>query len=214
MTAKRITWILPFIIACFVYLPGLSNADLLLGKQPLKENLERKPLTSFSFTQLYGGVIIIKAAIDSLPDSLNFILDTGSGGISLDSLTADLLNIPTIASNRTIRGIAGVKNVRFAYNHTLRLPGLAVDSLDFHINDYEMLSGVYGINIDGIIGYSFFSRYVVGVNFDTKIIQVFTRGFFLKYPQKTDVCCVRQLPPYLCSLPTFTITGIFLPGII
>lgn len=195
MTAKRIICVLPFLIACLVYLPGLGNGDVVPGNQARKGNLERQPLTSFSFMQLYGGIIIVKAAIDSLPDSLNFILDTGSGGISLDSLTADLLGIPTIASNRTIRGIAGIKNVRFAYNHTLRLPGLAVDSLDFHINDYEMLSGVYGINIDGIIGYSFLRRYVVGVNFDTKIIQVFAQGPF-KYPKNGHL-----LRPAIASLP-------------
>lgn len=153
------------------------------------------PLARFSFHQLYGGVIVIKAAIDNLPDSLNFILDTGSGGISLDSSTAYELKIPTVPSGRTIRGIAGVKEVNFAYNHILQLPGLKVDSLDFHINDYEMLSGVYGLKIDGIIGYSFFRRFIVNINFDEDVILVYPKGNF-DYPKVG-----HMLRPAIASLP-------------
>jgi len=44
--------------------------------------LERVP-----FSMLTGGVIMVTGQLKSYPDSLHFILDTGSGGISLDSLT-------------------------------------------------------------------------------------------------------------------------------
>lgn len=141
-----------------------------------------KLITSFPFSQLTGGVIVLRATFDNIPDSLNFILDTGSGGISLDSTTTRELNIPTKPSDRTIRGIAGIKTVEFAYNHTLKLPGLQVDSLNFHVNDYELLSGVYGVKIDGIIGFSFFSRYIVRINYETSQVEVFTNGTF-KYPK-------------------------------
>ncbi|HEY6955739.1 MAG TPA: signaling protein, partial [Flavisolibacter sp.] len=40
-------------------------------------------LTKFSFLQMTGGVIIMRGLFDKFPDTLNFILDTGSGGISL-----------------------------------------------------------------------------------------------------------------------------------
>jgi len=48
-----------------------------------------KLLTSFHFRQLSGGVILFQARFGNYPDTLNFILDTGSGGISLDSATVD-----------------------------------------------------------------------------------------------------------------------------
>jgi hypothetical protein len=44
-----------------------------------------KFLTRFSFVQMTGGVIILQGQFNSFKDTLNFILDTGSGGISLDS---------------------------------------------------------------------------------------------------------------------------------
>jgi hypothetical protein len=174
--ALTILWILVFL---------LGGGKCIAQKERSAASVKKPDIpfiTQFGFTQLYGGVIVVRATLDNLPDSLNFILDTGSGGISLDSATAVFLGIKTEPSGRTIRGIAGVKKVEFAYNHQLNLPGLTVDSLDFHINDYEMLSGVYGVQVDGIIGYSFFRRYVVGVNFDNHIINIYPPGPF-PYPK-------------------------------
>jgi len=141
-----------------------------------------KLLTSFHFRQFSGGVILIKGTLNDVKDSLNFILDTGSGGISLDSQTVAQLKLPNQLSDKTIRGIAGIRKVNFSYNNTLRLPGLRVDSLNFHINDYDILTSVYGEHIDGIIGYSFFNRYIVKINYDSLLIQVYSKGS-MKYPK-------------------------------
>ncbi|MBS1628100.1 MAG: aspartyl protease family protein [Bacteroidetes bacterium] len=143
---------------------------------------QAKHITSFPFVLLNGGIIIIKAKIDAIPDSLNFVLDTGSGGISLDSSTTAEFKIPTKHSDRTIRGIAGLKQVDFAYQHSLKLPGLTIDNLDFHINDYELLTSVYGIKIDGIIGFSFIRKYVVYIDYDNYKIEVYNPGS-IKYPR-------------------------------
>ena len=94
-----------------------------------------KFLTRFPFIQMTGGVVIMQARFDAFADTLNFILDTGSGGISLDSTTADYFKLKGTPSTRTIRGIAGIRNVSFLNNRKLHLPGLTIDSLNFHIND-------------------------------------------------------------------------------
>ena len=139
-------------------------------------------LTKFPFRQFSGGVILIRATLNDEKDSLNFILDTGSGGISLDSQTVSQLKLPNQLSDKTIRGIAGIRKVNFSYNNTLKLPGLTVDSLNFHINDYDILASVYGEHIDGIIGYSFFNRYIVKINYDSMQVQVYSKGS-MKYPK-------------------------------
>ncbi len=140
-----------------------------------------KFITSFPFKQLNGGVMLVKARFDNLTDTFNFILDTGSGGISLDSTTTEVYHIPHEPSGRYIYGIAGVRKVDYAPNQTLNFPGLTVDSLNFYINDYEVLTSVYGMKIDGIIGYSFLSRYLVKVDFDSMKINVFAPGY-INYP--------------------------------
>lgn len=139
-------------------------------------------ITKFHFRQLTGGVILLNGRFDNFPDTLNFILDTGSGGISLDSTTTEFFKLKGTPSNRTIRGIAGIRNVSFLHNRKLHLEGLTVDSLSFHINDYSILNTVYGERIDGIIGYSLLSRYIVKVDYDSSKIEFWTKGS-LKYPR-------------------------------
>ncbi len=154
-------------------------------------------ITSFPFHLLTGGIITVRAQLQNYPDTLNFVLDTGSGGISLDSGTVERMKINTELSDRTIRGIAGIRRVRFAYNNTMLLPGLKVDSLNFHINDYEILTAAYGEQIDGIIGYSFLSRYIVMVNYDSLKIFVYSKGT-IKYPRGGFL-----LKPVLNNIPVF-----------
>jgi hypothetical protein len=139
-------------------------------------------LTRFSFSQLTGGVILMQGRYDSFSDTLNFILDTGSGGISLDSITVAYFKEKPVPSNRTIRGIAGIRNVSFLNDKKLHLPGLTIDSLNFHVNDYSILTAVYGVQIDGIVGYSVLSRYIVKIDYDSSRIEFWTRGS-IKYPR-------------------------------
>lgn len=157
-----------------------------------------KLITKFPFRQLTGGVVLLKAQFANFPDSLNFILDTGSGGISLDSLTSEYFKIKKIPSNRTIRGIAGMRTVSFVYNQKLHLPRLTIDSLNFHINDYQILTAVYGEQIDGIIGYSVLSRYIVKVNYDSSKIEFWTKGS-MKYGRGGHL-----LRPLISTLPVHT----------
>ena len=141
-----------------------------------------KLLTSFHFRQLSGGVILLKALFANYADTLNFILDTGSGGISLDSTTVEYFHIIPTPSEMTILGIAGARKVSFVYNQKLKLPGLTVDSLNFHVNNYDILTSVYGEKIDGIIGYSVLSRYIFLINYDSLKVSIYSNGR-LKYPR-------------------------------
>ena len=141
-----------------------------------------RALATIPFIQLTGGIVILQAKFDNFPDTLNFVLDTGSSGISLDSSTANYLGLKPEPSDRTIRGIAGIRKVSFLYNRKLHFPGLTIDSLNFHINDYSILTQVYGEQIDGIIGYAVFSRYILKVDYDSMNLTFCTRGT-IRYPR-------------------------------
>ena len=161
-------------LMCLIASKSLAQEEIVLPPSRL--------LTSFPFTLLTGGIILVRATIDDTNDSLTFVLDTGSGGISFDSTTAENRHFPLIKTDKMIRGIAGTKKLSFANNHCLHFPHLTVDSLDFHINDYELLTSVYGIKIDGVIGYSFFKRFIVRIDYDNQLLSVYTPGMF-KYPR-------------------------------
>ncbi|MBS1509260.1 MAG: aspartyl protease family protein [Bacteroidetes bacterium] len=168
---------------------------LTANSQEILSQPDAKLITTFPFKQYSGGVMVIQAKVANVPDSLNFILDTGSGGISLDSSTCEEFKIHTVATDTTITGIGGIRKVPFVFDETLHLPGLDVHHLNFHVNNYDVLTSVYGEKVDGIIGYSFFSRYIVAVNFDSGYIQVYQPGK-IKYPQNGTI-----LHPVFTALP-------------
>ncbi|HNP54637.1 MAG TPA: hypothetical protein PKK69_08460, partial [Ferruginibacter sp.] len=64
---------------------------LLLGPElRAQEIVPERParhLVRLGFRQFSGGIMLVRAAVGNSKDSFNFILDTGSGGISLDSST-------------------------------------------------------------------------------------------------------------------------------
>jgi len=66
------------------------------------EEPSSQELTTIKFIQFTGGVICFKALLDDKKDSLLFILDTGSGGISLDSTTVRELGIEPPAPERLV----------------------------------------------------------------------------------------------------------------
>ncbi len=160
--------------ACYILTALLFSCKLFAQKELIVP--PAKFISTVPFTQLTGGIIILHATLDDFKDTLNFVLGTGSGGISLNSLTCAYYHLTTVPSDREVRGIAGAKKVSFANDHTLHLKGVTVDSLDFHINDYERLSSTYGIKIDGIMGFSFLRRYVVALDYDRMEMAVYEPG--------------------------------------
>ncbi|MBS1736555.1 MAG: aspartyl protease family protein [Bacteroidetes bacterium] len=176
-----------YIILLFISIRG--NGQEIYFQKPAKF------ITQIPFIQLTGGVILLQAKFDTIETPLNFILDTGSGAISLDSATVEEFKIPHEPSGRVVGGIAGTREVDYAKNNTLILPQLRVDSLDFYINDYNILSSVYGLKIDGIIGYSFLKKFIVKVNFDSSYLQIYEPGSMI-YPQGGAI-----LRPVFSALP-------------
>ncbi len=154
-----------------------------------------KLITQVPFTTFTGGVVVIRAQLVGFPDTLNFIMDTGSGGISLDSTTCIRLNILPVLTDKLIMGIGGVRQLRYVNNRSLIMGSLRIDSLNFHVSDYDILSSVYGDRIDGIIGYSFFTRYIVKIDYDSSQMYVYSNGT-MKYPKGGFI-----LKPSVMNLP-------------
>ena len=138
---------------------------------------------SIRFGVLNGGIILGKALMNGFPDTLNFIFDTGCGGVSLDSATADHYHLVPMQNTNFIRGIAGKCHQKLLEGMSLSLGSIKLDSLTMQVSDYDMLSSVYGEKIDGILGYSFFSRYLVRIDYDSARMDVYTKGD-VKYPDR------------------------------
>jgi len=161
----------------------IGVASLPANAQDLDNGLPAKRyLSTLRFQVLNGGIILGRVKLNNFPDSLNFIFDTGCGGASLDSTTCQHFKLTPALSPNMIRGIAGTCHQRILQDMSLAIGGVTLDSLLMLVNDYDILSSVYGVKIDGIIGYSFFSRYLVWVNYDSSMMEIYTKGP-VKYPK-------------------------------
>lgn len=168
------------LLYCLLLLTNLSAVAQTVNMENAKK------LTAFGFRQFFGGIVVITGTLNNTKDSLNFILDTGSSGISLDSSTVEEKRLKTELSDISIVGIAGTRILSFVRNNTLNLPGLSVSNLDFHIANYEILTETYGVKIDGIIGYSFLRQFIISINYDSLKIDVYSPGIF-KYSRMGHV---------------------------
>ncbi|MBU6306818.1 MAG: aspartyl protease family protein [Bacteroidetes bacterium] len=160
-------------------------------------NTQPTPLTRTPFLQVTGGVVIIQAQLAPFSDTLQFIFDTGSSGISLDSATARYLGLRPTFDGLLIRGIAGIREVPQLRNQSLTIGSLRTDSLTFYINDYSVLTSIYGVRIDGVIGYSLLSRYIVSIDYEKQYIEWFAPGPY-PYPRKGTLLrpSINKLPAH------------------
>jgi hypothetical protein len=140
-------------------------------------------LTKFHFIKYLSGIILIQLQIDNHPDTLTFVLDTGASGISLDSTTCERLHIESRLTDTFVVGVGGKKKVSFIFNRSLKLPGLTIDSLNLHINDYSFFSKYSNRKIDGIIGYNFLKRYIIAVDYENNFLSIYSPGE-MTYPKK------------------------------
>ena len=183
------------------YLTGLATMVCALGiAQGAIDYPPSKPLTKFSFLEFNGGVILMRAYVEGFKDSLNFILDSGSGGASLDSSTCEEFNIKPSVSDSSVYGIGSKRQAKFVYGKTLGLPGLTTPPINFHVNDYSLLSSVYGVKIDGLLGYHLFRNYILKVDFDHKTIELFSPGAYA-YDRKGFM-----LTPVFTAIPIQEVT--------
>lgn len=187
---------LPFLKTLLLVLFLITVKSAIAGAQENKIS-SAALLTRLPFVTLSGGIIVIELKLGNFPDTLNFILDTGSGGVSLDSSTVSYFHLPITPTEKRLRGIGSMRKISYVMDQTLHFPNLDVEHLDIHINNYDLLTSVYGVKIDGIVGYSFLSRYIVKVNYDNSTLEIYSPGQ-IKYPRAGIL-----IKPVINGIPSF-----------
>jgi len=155
--------------------------------------------------EIQNNLVIIPVVLNNaLP--LKFILDTGVRTAILTQKTfSDILNLP-YSRKYTISGPGGEKLVD-AYvtnNVTLQLPGIvghghALLVLD---QDYLELRNYLGADVHGILGYELFSRFIVEINYEHKLLTFYTPA---KYHKKRRF---QSLPMKIEDTKPYVITPV------
>ncbi len=151
----------------------------------------------------YNNLIIIPVTINGRI-TVKFILDSGvQNCILTEPLVASLLNL---TYDRTITftapGQADSILAHVAKNVQLKLPGIEGQGISMLVldQDYLNLSNQLGTEVFGIIGYELFSRFIIEVNYDKKVVKFYEPNFFnpKKYYEKVPLI-VRGTKPYMAA---------------
>jgi hypothetical protein len=167
-----------FLIFIIVLVLSLDTA---LGQKDSRHN-SAKLLSSVPFKTFSGGIMVVRIQLGDLPDSLSFLIDTGSAGVSLDSSTCRHYEMLSSASDQVLIGIGGARNPMVVKNQIIRLGECMTDSVNLNVVDYNILSSVYGEKIDGILGNSFLARFIVSIDYDSSKLYLYSKGHF-RYPR-------------------------------
>ncbi|MBT1685215.1 aspartyl protease family protein [Dawidia soli] len=123
--------------------------------------------------EIYNNLVVLPVVLNgTLP--LKFILDTGVRTAILTQKTfSDILNLP-YSRRYTISGPGGEKLVdAFVTNNvSIELPGIQGRGHAMLVleEDYLQLRNYMGTDVHGILGYELFSRFIVQVDYEKKIL--------------------------------------------
>jgi hypothetical protein len=109
-------------------------------------------------------------------EPLRFILDTGSTRMLIDRQVARRLGIVTTTSGSLQGAGAGRVPIETAENVDIALPGLESAGYALSTIDLKPTSTSENGGIDGIIGYEFFSRFVITVDYARKTLTIAAPG--------------------------------------
>lgn len=162
--------------------------------------LNGRKVAEIPFQQVNNLIIIPVLLDNTMP--LQFILDTGvRTTILTDRIYSDILNI-NYDRKYTLQGAGAIQQVDayVASNVDLVLPNVIGYNQAMLVlaRDYLDLKSQLGIEVHGILGYEFFNRFVVKINYQENQITLYEPEKFRKpaFYQEFDIN-IRDTKPYL-----------------
>ncbi len=162
----------------------------------------RKKKVKVNFKQ-YNNLIVIPVQVNGL-DTLNFVLDTGVGYTLitepnvLTELDLDCLRQVMVAGSGSGEGLNGcITNV-----NSIRFQGIQANSHNVIVLEEDVLhlSSYAGVKIHGLIGYDLFSRFVVKINYTSKILTFYDPNRFVnRRRRRSEVfpISIEHMKPYI-----------------
>ncbi len=171
------------LVACSTNQVTAQDQESFPGRNDLGFNLpEGKTQMRIPF-ELIDNLIVVKVVMNkTLP--LKFIVDTGvRTSILTDKTFTDLLNV---SYSRKIRiPVAGGKKIVNAYiapNITMDMNGVVGKGHALLVleEDLLQLKSILGHNVQGILGYELFSRFIIEINYQRKVMTLYEPVAFHK----------------------------------
>src|SRR5579884_238642 len=107
-----------------------------------------------------------------------FVLDSGASGCVVDTAMARKLGLTTHGEKRATGAGTGTVVVTFTDNVTYDLAGLHVTIPQSYVIDLSAQPSIVGRDVAGILGYDFFTRYVVAVDYEAAVLTLYNPSDF------------------------------------
>ena len=146
-----------FAVAAVLLLGISSSAD------PPKEGPKEEPLVTASLS-IHDDIPWLEVRVNgSAP--LWFILDSGAGGCVLDLKQSQALGLPTEGHAKGTGAGAGTYDVTFARDLVFTVGTLKTSVDRTQVIDLSGVSGPEGKKLAGLLGYDFFERRIVVIDY-------------------------------------------------
>lgn len=151
--------------------------------------------------ELHNNLIVIPVVLNGvLP--LKFVLDTGvRTAILTDKDFTDILNL-NYSKKYTITGVGSDRKVNayIANNVSLKLSGIEGKGHALLVLEEDLLElkNYLGVDVHGILGYELFSRFIIKINYSTKMLTL-SEPVNFRLPNSYDkvAMTVEDTKPYI-----------------
>ncbi|TRX62724.1 hypothetical protein FNH22_01100 [Fulvivirga sp. M361] len=158
--------------------------------------------------ETYNNLIVIPVILNNqLP--LKFVLDTGvRTTILTEKAFSDILNL-TYNKKYSIAGLGGDQMVEAYVTSGVSLtlpPGIKGNGHSMLVlaEDYLELSNYLGIHVQGILGYELFSRFIIEINYDSRMLTITTPEHFKRKRSYDEIpITVEDTKPYINAHLTY-----------
>ena len=157
--------------------------------------------------EVYNNLIVIPVVVNNrLP--LRFVLDTGvRTTILTEKSFSDLLQLE-YNKKYTIAGIGEYPLIEAYVTNgvSLTLPGIKGEGHAMLVleDDYLELRNYLGTEVHGVLGYEIFSRFIVGFDYDKKVLTITTPEVYKKKRRWLSIpISVEDTKPYVQSSITY-----------
>ncbi len=126
--------------------------------------------------ELISNHIYLRVKVNDSP-SLSFILDTGAGANCLDLDLAQKLGIQTTGKVEA-KGVGGSADASFLQVDSIQVGDLTLLDQKMASIQLSSLGKFDGMEIDGILGYDFLNRFVVGIDYEKHVLTIWEPDSF------------------------------------
>jgi hypothetical protein len=121
---------------------------------------------------LYSNLIFVSVRVNDSPP-LSFLLDTGAGMTVLNARQVKALNLKTEGKISVSGNSADNTEAAFVKDASLALPGTEPFQVPMISLPLDAVEALMGRTLDGILGYDFFQRFVVEVDYAGRTVRLY-----------------------------------------